>query len=290
MAEKQPQTVVHVDWSEVKDAYLRTIAEAKSWPSQPAASVFTNMGRNPYAPDWHAGRKDGDTRGRESYYCAADALQWVREGYYGGSFADAVDIPTEARIRPRYSEEGDEPEVGRLLGGYDDFMFGVERRKKKPGIRLEIDMMFAALCDGAMLTRYGAWLAKLIKTFEEKGYDLSISLRICLDQLFVGKRGRSHVHVEVKKPGELSDFREWSSLFSPASVRSILFVADLVAGDKIGAQVTGTFGMTCPTSEINWDAQWNEEDATLRITADQRAGKNFPEEKMTSKLREAGLI
>lgn len=276
---RKVQNIV-IDWSDIKQKFIACVERGEKWDSQPMGQTLANMHRNPYEKDeWQGGS-------------GADSLKWLREGYFAPEFAHAAEyVPTALKTRNVWNEEDGDVDAGRLISGNDNFYNGPQKRLAKPGLRVQIEFAFAWTVSSKTIQEYGAWCAGFLGALESSGFDIVVDMWIPLDGLFVGDYSmRSNVLIRVKRPNEVSDFTEWSALFSPTGYRQLGFTAKCVAGDKIGQRVQPSFGMTIGGK--TWGVDYDVETATAMITVNQRAGKSdrFPHEKLTKEAREAGLL
>lgn len=309
------QRNIVLQWSEVKDQVRSVVEHGKPWPSQPSGAKLMPLHENPYKKEeW--GRElqlnddgtpkfewvyDNFTRRRskrplykpELLASGAQMLDWFRNGFRADTFRNSAEqVPAALQSRASWSEEDGDVDIGRLVGGHDDFLLGMAERPTKPGIHLQIEMAFACGVRQSVIEEYGSWVAGLIGAMEEYGFDMVVDLWIPLDDLFQDDRQvkRTNVLIRVKQANEVADFTEWSILFSPAGYRQIGFAAKCVAGDKIGKTVSYSYGMTIGGK--TWGLEYDKETATVRITVNQRAGgrESFPGEKLTAAAIAADLI
>lgn len=222
-------------------------------------------------------------------------LDWLRDGYSAPEFAHSAEyVPMAEKKRPTWNEEPDgDLDLGRLYGGYDDPYLVPADQDKMPGLRVMIEFAFACGVTTETIQQYGAWVAGLLGSLESSGYDLTVDLWIPLDKLFVGSKGRDNVLVRVKRENEVSNFHEWSALFSPTGYRHLGFCAKLVAGDKIKTKAVDHLGMTL--GGYSWGLDYEKDESILKIHVDQRGshyygGDAFPKDKLTKQAQEIGLL
>jgi hypothetical protein len=273
---------IRLDWADLKSRLVDSLDRGKGW-GQAMQSTLQDMHANPYAArDWQGGS-------------GAQTLDWLRNGFFAEELQAAADaVPVTTSVRSGWSEEDGDVDAGRLYGGYDDFYYEVSPSDAKPGLRIEIDMFFAALCEASTLKQYGAWVAGLIGALESNGYDVEVDLILPVRALYNGApaTARQDVAITVKRAGELSDFTEWSACLSPVGTRVLMFTAFGVASQKIGKKQTTHMSMSLPTDERGWDVNFDREANVLRITANQRQSGQlaFPTERMNEQLAACGLI
>jgi hypothetical protein len=274
---------VIISWSDVKDRVMGMLERGDQWDSQPAMDwTLQAMHRSPYQKTWNTGDN----------YAPAHLLGWLREGFRAPEFANSAEyVPSALQHRATWSEEDGDIDIGRLYGGHDEFMLGMAERETKPGVRVQIEFAFACGVEGKCIAEYGAWVAGLLGAMEQYGFDMVVDVWIPLDSLYQGDRAtRSNVLVRVKQANEVSDFTEWSAIFSPAGYRTLGFSAKCVAGDKIGKTAVSNLGTTIGGK--TWGLEYDKDESVVRITVNQRAyaGEAFPAAKLTKQAIEAGLI
>ena len=295
MARKMRNIVI--DWSDVKDRYIRSVERGEAWPSQPAMGPrLAAYHRDPYNPDPMGEYDEEDEFGIDEEAWAggtgADCLKWLREGYHAPEFLHAAEyVATAERMRNTWNSEEGDFDIFRAAAGRDDCFLGPHKRLSKPGLRVQIEFAFAWTVSSKTIQEYGAWCAGFLGSLEKEGYDLVVDLWIPLDSLYEGDGYlRSNVLIRVKRPNEVSDFTEWSSLFSPCGYRHLGFTAKCVAGDKIGKKAVSYLGQT--VGGKTWGVDYDKDEAIVRITCNQQAGKRekLPFEKMNEAARKSGLL
>lgn len=224
-----------------------------------------------------------------------NTFEYLRNGYRAPEFEhSAAYVPMADAKHPRWAEEPDgEIDLGRLYGGYDEFYLVPADEEKKPGVRVMIEFAFACGVSSKTIEKYGAWCAGLLGALEATGYDLTVDMWTPLDNLFSGVPGRHNVLTRVKRENEVSDFTEWSALFSPTGYRHLGFMAKLVAGNKIGHTCNGSLGTTL--GGFTWGLDYDKEESILKIRVDQRGsdrygGDSFPVERLNEQAVALGLI
>jgi hypothetical protein len=219
-----------------------------------------------------------------------DTVAWIENGFRAPEFSHSAEyIPKHDKRRAFWNEEQGEVDLGRLYGGYDDFFMDVMNRPSRPGMRIQIEYSFSWTTKPNIIAEYGAWCAGFIRSLEMSGYDLVVDMWIHLDDLYHGDYNqRTSVLIRVKRENEVSNFTEWSALFSPSGYRHLGFLAKCIAGDKIKKQATGSLG-TCITGD--WDVKYDNERSTTLITCNQMGGSNDGAKKklMKAAIRE-GLL
>lgn len=310
---KQPTTRnIVVTWGEVKDKVRAVVERGEPWHSQPSGARLRPLYEKPTEPElwdthWEIqyrtdenGRKiplrtpEGRTKRKmvkEYLSSGADISYWLKNGFRSEEFENLAEkVPAALQNRPHWSDEEGDVDLGRMAGGWDDFYLGMKERPAKPGVHVQIEMAFACGCSQNMIEQYGAWVNSLLGSMEAYGIDMVIDLWMPLDSLFVGSYERVNTLVRVKNANEVSDFTDWSILFSPAGFRQVGFAALCVAGDKVGRRVTGNYGMTIGGK--TWGLNYDRENSVVTITCNQRAyaGEAIPFEALTKLAVEAGLI
>jgi hypothetical protein len=307
--EKRMRNIV-LRWYEIRDQVRAVVERGENWTSQPSGLQLRKLHTNPEEVevwDWTTKRRretyiDGFGRQRwrmkrervpkDVLASGSQMRDWLDNGFRSEEFENLAErVPAALQHRPTWNDEDGDVEVGRMIGGWDDFYMGPVEVPSKPGVRVQIEMAFACGVEQKTIEQYGAWVNSLLGSMEAYGIDMVIDLWIPLDDLFVGDSGvRTNVLIRVKESNEVSDFTDWSVLFSPAGYRQIGFAAKCVAGDKIGKRVTGSYGMTIGGK--TWNLIYEPDDALVQITVNQRAagGEAIPFEKLTQLAVDSGLI
>jgi hypothetical protein len=268
---------ITVEWADVKRRFVASVRDGERW-GQAMQSTLRGLHDSPYRPnDWAGGS-------------GADTLGWLDDGFRSADFEEAaIPVPVAEKVRVGWHEEDGDVDLGRLYGGYDDFYLKTSPSETRPGLKVTADCFFAASVSPATVRAYGAFVAKVIGTLEAQGYDLEVELAARVTALS-DSRSRSQrddVCIKVKRPGELSDFTDWSALFAPTGVRHLVFTAFGVASEKVGEQQTSHMAMSLERSsfDVTYDADANH----LRITGAQRSS-TVDEQRMTDALLTCGLI
>jgi hypothetical protein len=277
--------IVVLDWSTVKHQYLDAVREGNPWNSQPAMSRYTT--------GWHANPYElqGSRDKRFFHDTPAKMLEYLDSGFHAPEFASAIEyVPIAERRVSSWNDEEGEPDAGRLIGGFDDFYLGMSDKPKRPGLRVQIEYCFAASVKPKVIEAYGAWVAGFLGALEATGFDLEVDMWVPLDHLYP-RAPRTNILVRVKRQNEVSDFSEWSALFSPGGFRHLGFTAICVACDKKHKQATYSLGNTI--SGKTWGLEYDRDDQTVRITVNQQAwgGKEVvPVQKLNKEAVNIGLL
>lgn len=262
---------VLVEFSEVKAKWL-SLYYGEKWHSQPN---FDSQERFRKGGPWN-----------KFQACSPDEMfQWVQNGFTSPEFPISDEYtPHREDRRMIFSDEG-ELDLTLAWSGHDFPYLSWETIPKKPGIRIVAQFQFSASVKSKVITEYGAWLAGILSGLESQGYDIELDLACLVSKLYTNSSYGSEetVLVRVKRENELTDFSEWSALFSPGGFRMLFFTALALAGDKSGRKVNGSLGI--PRAH-KFDAQYETDTATLTISTNGSAGK-FPLEEMSNKVREA---
>ncbi len=212
---------------------------------------------------------------------------WISDGYeppeIEGAFGEqwSNDVP---RRKLRFTDEG-ELDVGMALSGNDFPFMRWDRRPRKPGLAIHVDLALACSTKASVIAEYGAWLGSVIRQFEMKGFDLEISISIPVRGLRRGSNKSTDVLIRVKRENEATDFTSWSSMFSPGGFRMLGFTAMSLAAESFGYQACGSLGY--PMGE-SWRVEFMPESRLLRVESPKSAS-SFPAEKLSAELAELGI-
>lgn len=285
---------VVVDWTDVKKAYFRGVEKGMSWPSQPSMGRrLWRYNREPYKQHTEGGGGQENWEGGTP----SQTLQWLRHGYHAPQFAHSADIvPRSIKRRNSWNVDDGDIDIARLVAGRDDYYLGTTKRESKPGLHVQLEYAFAWTVSSETIEAYGAWIAGFLASLEASGYDLVVDVWMPLNAVFKDQdrfesdQHRTNILIRVKRQNEVSDFTEWSALFSPTGYRHLGFTAIAVAGDKVDRRIAPYFGQT--VTGKSWGVDYDRDDQTVMITVNQRAGGGdaFPVDKLNQQAAKAGLI
>lgn len=287
-----------VDWSEVKHTFMRGVETDWWWSSQqPMASRFRRYHADPYTAYSEGGGGANWEGGTPS-----DTLNRLRYGYHAESFAHSADmVPRSIKRRNAWNSDDGDIDLGRLMAGRDDFYLGSIKREARHGLHVQIEYAFAWTVNHKTIETYGAWVAGFLASLEASGYDLVVDVWMPLNDMLVGQDSdldeggedlyRTNVLIRVKRQNEVSDFTEWSALFSPTGYRHLGFTAIACAGDKVNRRISANFGRTIGGKKT-WGVDYDREDQTVMITVNQRAGGRDadPTNRLNRAAAKVGLI
>ena len=106
--------------------------------------------------------------------------------------------PIRNRRKLKFSEDG-ELQVDLALSGFDYPFLEWEKRERKPGMRLDIDISFSSAIQPALIAQYQRWVAQAIMTLEESGYDLEVNLTNTVTNSWMRHPGKEATMVRVKR-------------------------------------------------------------------------------------------
>lgn len=284
-----------IDWADVKRTYLLGVASGHPWLSQPVlARRHRRYHREPYKQHSEGGGGQENWEGGTP----AQTLHWTRHGYHAPQFAHSADmVPRSVRRRNSWNPDDGDIDIARLVAGRDDYYLGSTKREARPSLHVQMEYAFAWTVASSTIEAYGAWVAGFLASLEASGYDLVVDVWMPLNAVFAGQdrededyTHRTNILMRVKRQNEVSDFTEWSALFSPTGYRHLGFTAIGVAGDKVRKRVQGYLGQT--VTGKSWGVDYDREDQTVMITVNQRAGGNdaFPIDRLNKQATKAGLI
>ncbi len=212
---------------------------------------------------------------------------WLSEGFHveGLSNVDTSLIQTRPKRRLRFTEDGDELLLDLAWSGSDEYFSDWEKRNRKPGLRIEIDISYSASNDSERIRPYLVWLARMLQTFDENAIDVEVSVvntvKNMLQNSDYGKTYRTKIR--VKNAGEAADFAAWSAMFSPGGFRQLMFTAMIQHGNTTESATSQSLGS--PVTSEAYGIEYNDVENILYVRQTQRT--DFPEFDMTEKLRAA---
>jgi hypothetical protein len=215
-------------------------------------------------------------------YTADDVELWLKNGYRPELLQDVgFNPPIRDKRRLKFDEEGDEFHYDLAASG-DDRPFSYQTtRPNIPGAAIEARVSMSAGTRAETVNAYNVWIARAAFSLEDAGVDCEISFRNDVQgSLNDGKKVVTIVR--VKKEGMTADFTSWSPMMSPAAFRTFIFLAKIVAADRLSRNVDPGLGR--PLSGNEWDLEF-EESRRVLLTKCPRMPKDFPALDMTDSLR-----
>lgn len=268
-------TLAMLDYAEVKSAYLEMYEGRDPFPDQ----------RNFHERHDGSHRK-GNTSAKSFKGATADEMfDWIQNGYSAPEFSAGEDYsPQRDEQTIVFGEEG-ELDLTLAWSGHDYPYLQWTPEERKPGIRIEAQMNWSAFVNPSVLAEYGAWLAGLLNGLETQGYDIELDLVSIQHHLYTDTRDPDvdKTTVRVKRENELTDFTEWSCMFSPGGFRHLFFTAYALGAHKLGKQINMGYGKPLGKGFI---AEYDVDTATLFIGVNSSA-TSFPAEDMTRRVSEA---
>jgi hypothetical protein len=261
-----------IDWPELKSVALRLIegntSDFKRANNQNSALGYVQGG------SW-----DGFTKGQLE--------RWLREGYKTDMIHGLEDFipPVREKRKFVFAEEGDEFHFDIAAGGDDNYMSRFTKRDEIPGLGIDVEIGMSAGNNAAVLNAYYTWLCRVCFAVESAGIDTEVTLRYAMER-YAFRRDATNPYttvIRVKQENEATDFLSWSPMLSPASFRSLMFIANTLHAESRGHDVNSGQGQRLSG---RWGVKFIPETRTLSIGCPWN-DHSFPEEHMTNQLREA---
>jgi hypothetical protein len=264
--------IYFVEWPELKSSFL---AFVKGDDSQLKREYNRNMVRGWINGIW--AKDDGWTG------ATLESMRvWLASGYQVEGLKLSPDlVPMRERRKLKFTDDGD-LSVDLALSGADYPFLQWERRPHKPGMQLNVSYQFNSHTPKEVVRDYAVWLARATYAIEAAGYDLEINVIARVRNLFRDRRMVDTV-IRVKREMELSDFSQWSPLFSPGGFRMLVFYADVRAADHFNVDVEPRLGQGAQT---DWRLDWNNQTRSLDAYHADGGSKPFPEAEFTTRLSE----
>lgn len=220
--------------------------------------------------------------------------RWLTEGFHADAISGMSEFnpPVRDKRKLRYSEEGDEFHYDLAASGDENYMSQWTKRPNIPGISIEAEIGFAASTPAQVVNAYNAWLCKVVFSLESAGVDCEILLNLTCDSrsggnVFADRReDHGQTRIIVKRENEASDFNAFSAMLSPAAVRALGFGAQCLHADAAKRRVSRTHGYW-GGMDRDWNVIWDGTNQKLRFTCLTKDAREFPEETMNRKFREA---
>jgi hypothetical protein len=271
---------VNLHWNEIKHAFLKAKSTGE-WSSQPQLDQI--------AKEWHSSPDQGSEPGSWSGGSANQTEQWILHGYFADDFQHTIgqehNIQTTSIV---WNEEEGDPDITRIICGYDDIFLGALQAPSLSGIKIMIDLDFNAQVEAPVIREYGAFCASLINALMESGFDVEIDIRMDTAAMFTGYGGDDVTRklIRVKEFGELLDFTSFSAAFGPTGMRHLNFTAIGLAGDRLSKVVSAGLGRAIGTA---WEVVWDERNRVVELRCDSNTS-GFPGSKMAEQAIEAGIM
>jgi hypothetical protein len=215
----------------------------------------------------------------------AEMSEWISRGYRVEGLQGVSSLaPGKPRRKLRFAEEGDELHLDLAWSGVDEPFSEWEKRISKPGLSVEIHMTFSSMFPAKVINAYQRWIARALQTLDENGVDMEVNIVNRVSGANTASYGEiTNTLIRVRKPGEASDFANWSAMFSPGGYRMLGIMSTGIQVDREGGTVSTGYGR--PMDYGAWEVAYDEERNVIVIGNhnDMFAGE-FPEYEMTEKL------
>lgn len=210
--------------------------------------------------------------------------EFLRTGYRVEGLEGVTSlIPARPRRKIRYAEEGDELNIALALEGDDLPFMEWEKRVSKPGLSVEIHMVFDCYFPAKTIVQYQRWIARALQTLDESGVDMEVSIVNSLSGLFRDEYGvKTETLIRVRKAGEASDFANWSAMFSPGGYRMLGIMATGIHADTRGKRIGYGYGSVRDYGK--WTVAYDPERNVI-VFGNSTSDQTFPEFDMTEKLQ-----
>lgn len=226
---------------------------------------------------------------REGHWigCTIEQMKgWLASGYtteaLSGAFAQYN--RTSPRRKLRFDEEG-ELQADLAMSGFDQPFLQWERRPRKPGLAVNIELSSSGSTDAKVIAAYTTWVAQMLLRFETEGYDLEVNVTNTVRGLYGNRSEVDQTRVRVKRENEAADFTNWSAMFSPGGLRMLMFSAKCVGGEVKGMDVSSGLGGPIGTA---YECTFDADTRTLTVMCP-RTASEFPAADMTAQLERLGI-
>jgi len=209
---------------------------------------------------------------------------WLAKGYQSPAIHGLRDFAPPIREKRRYvvTEDGDEMLIDLVLGGADSFYGDFTTQDQIPGLAIDAEIGMVASNNNRVLIDYFKWLNRVIYSLDSIGIDCEVTLRYECRNLFNQSGAKTATVVAVKRENQKTDFLSWSPMISPASFRSLMFVANTINADARGFDVSDGQGSR---SGGRWSVEYQPEHSTLRLDCEW-SSRAFPLDSMQSQFEQ----
>lgn len=268
----QPDSTYTIDFADLREHWLALVGKTE----KPFGRYLPGAVRQ-----WE---RDDDFNG-----CTVDQMKdWLANGYrtaaLEGAFAQFNRVTPRRKLR--FSEEG-ELQADLAMSGFDQPFLEWERRPRKPGLAVNIELSSSAATKAEVIAAYTTWLAQMLLRFETAGYDLEINVTNTVARLFSdgGPNACAQTRVRVKRENEATDYQNWSAMFSPGGLRMLMFCAKAYHAESKQRKINPGLGGPLGTS---WECTFDSDSRTLSIICP-RMPRAFDPNEMTTKLERLGI-
>lgn len=261
-----------IDYSELRNRYLEIIARPTTAFSRSENGQWGSNLKSMWDGSW-----SGSTM--------MEMSEFIRYGYRVEGLENVESLlPAKPKRKLRFADEGDELHLDLAWSGADEPFSEWEKRISKPGLSVEIYMIFSAYFPAKTIAAFQRWIARALQTLDENGVDMEVNIvmpesgSLFQDDPYKATKTK----IRVRKPGEAADFANWSAMFSPGGFRHLGFTALSDHADRNGHKIASSLGM--PDAYGKWDVAYDA-DRNIIVFGNSNRETEFPEFEMTEKLR-----
>jgi len=219
-----------------------------------------------------------------------ETMGWLKTGFFSPAFTlKAPDAPSaRKRNRARYTEDDGDLDIGRVLDREDRIFLKRGKVERSQGLSIEVIMCFSARVKAPVLAEYGAWVTSLIRSYEERGYDLEVAVASHSRGLRASAFDKTEsARIVVKRPNEINDFTSWSVLFAPSGFRTLVFTALAMCAEQLGDEAAGHLGS--PLNATGWSVTQEGDKVTICSYSSESDPANVKRE-LDRSAKEAGIL
>jgi hypothetical protein len=214
----------------------------------------------------------------------AEVREWLRRGYDLPKLPDELPRPaSNLSHKPRW-RRSDDPEgefqYDDFLNGETEYYLARDRVGPKPGINVEVTLDFNANVSSRVVAGWAEWVGSALRAIQGQGYDLAVTVYTPARGLYRDE-DISETHIVLATFGQQKLTADWSTIWSPAGFRHLMFCACCMADEREGKKAAPGLGSAVPEG---WDVKWNGETRTLKLT--NGTGDEVPAHELTQKLAE----
>lgn len=186
-----------------------------------------------------------------------DMDRWVANGYTEGTPIEMPDAEAPMAVpEVVFDEEEGDILYSLAVQGDDLYRARWEPMPTPRGVSINAQLYISASVGSEQLNAYAEWLLGVIDGVERQGEtpDVNITTAVNTD------KGEVFITIPLRRSGEAMDISAWRVLLAPGGYRTLVFLADHIAAERIGAKPGFGLGSdTLRQSAHSWSIRKDED-------------------------------